>query len=296
LAAERRLQGLRDLLGADAQRLRLVAIDADAHFGLAEFQVAVHEGEHRAAAQFFQEFRQGLAERIDVRTLHDEAHAADAATAFADGRLLRDIDSRAGELALQHTQVFGDLLLRTLAAVAILQEHAHEAVVDRTLRAAVGGAALLRYLRHHQVRFGHPLGGGLGNIVEKILHVIVARAVGAVGAHPQAATVFERRQLARQQVEEQINEAARRDEYGQPQPATPQHAAETASVRRFQPIEKGLGDTKQPAVPLVRFQQPRAQHGRESQRDQRGDQHRARDGHAEFAKQSAGQSAHEQQR
>ncbi len=154
---------------------------ADAHFRLAELQVAVDEGKYGVLARLFQKRRKRLAKRIEIRRLHDEAHAAAFVRApLPDAGFLSDVDPRAHELPLQDPQIVRDLILRARPIFLLPEKDAHETGVHRTRDAVAAAGA--RHLRHHEMGFGHMLGGGSRQSTHVVVHVVVAHALGSARA------------------------------------------------------------------------------------------------------------------
>ena len=79
-------------------------------------------------------------------------------------------------------------------------------------------------------------------------------------------------------------------------PAMREHQPQAPAVAATQPIERAIHEPREPLLRVHDAQEPAAQHRRERDRDEPGDEHGGRDRHGELAEEPAENAAHEQER
>ena len=118
-----------------------------------------------------------------------------------------------------------------------------------------------------------------------------------VGYREEDAGILYREEPFRYVEEKNYREAERREENHQRDEAVAKRDAERPLVSGHKGIEKGADLAVEPArIVLFGLQEPRAQHGRERQRNHHRNRYRDRDGQREFPHQPADDAFHQQKR
>ena len=271
-----------------------------AHLGLAELQVAVDEREHRrclraSARNAGQRLVAACRGRRPART---NCTPVSIRAALADARFLRDVDARAVELlrAARAGRRRSPAAMRSRSLLS-LRNTRTKPLLTGALNA--GAAAAPGTCVIMTCASGTRSAVARGEIVHEALHVVVADAFGRRRAHPDAAAILDAApaRAAARVKNTQISAPATAEHARARSHAPPQESRRArARSRCSSAVKNGSVFANSQPWPCVRLQQARAQHRRQRQRHQRGDQHGAGDRHAELAEQPARQAAHEQQR
>ena len=227
LAAEPVLKRLGDVARRDAQQIGFVAVDLDAHLGLAEFQVHVGHLEHGAFVDPGHEFGQYLLQPFEVGGLKDVLHGH-ASAASAEGALLLHEGARLGLRAHGGRNLLGDLHLRPFAGRDVGQ----------------GDADVARAARHagrHGLGFGNERIDQAVDLLGVVADIFIGGSLRAAGGDRDLRTVLQRGHLGRNGAPQPADQRDGQRHDRQGDPAAAQERRQRAAVKVVEPDEEGFG-------------------------------------------------------
>ena len=291
LRAEARGQRVLDLRGVEADGRRLVAVDDEVDLRALDLEVVrdVLDFRHLRLHRRAQALRPGV-ELVGVGALHRDVVAA-VADAAADLERRRDVDERAVVREPQELrpELLRDLLRRHRALGARQELH-----LD--LRRFEPRRRRCRRRSDHEAVDVRVLLDDLGRAQRARAHVVERRALRRAQVDEQRVVVLIGDEPLRDDAVHVDRAGEHRDEHDDHHEAVAQHDAEAPLVAVEQPRRTRGRAAREAVLRVHDAQEAAAEHRRQRDRDDAGNQNRRRDRDRELAEQPAEDAAHEQNR
>ncbi len=274
------------LVRRDAQRDGAVAVDIHHHLRAGDLHVAADVHEPRQGAHFVGELWRPLVNLLEIHAL--QGHLVGGGRILAahrDGRRVLHEHHQAGNGGDLGAQLLDNLVYRVGALLARLHVGEHERLVASHHEYADMRNVRMRahdFARRMIVR-GHPIERGILRTQRAGEHEPAILAGDEAGGHGN----------------EQVHSAHQHENCNAQRHQAKAHGdAQSDFIRALHQVETTLEGAVRHTVPAVVFvlQVAAAQHGRERQRYETGDQDGHHDGHGKLMQQAPHDAAHEQHR